>query len=128
MSMPGVTFDFDVTLRAGEDRALDVTLTEPDGVTPVDLSSPGILLWFTAKRLSTDADADALIQRTRADGITTTNAVAGQVTIAIPGAATDGLAGVVDLFCDVRMLRAGLISVPLVGRVRVTPTATRARA
>ncbi len=79
---------------------------------PVDLT--GGRAWFTAKRSPTDVDRNATIAiSTLADdvydlGITVITAVAGQIRIAIPAAATKGLPdNSVDLLYDIQVADSG---------------------
>lgn len=57
-------------LTIGEDRFIDFTVTDADGTTPLDVSTWA--LSFMVKRALADLDADAIIHKTTAEGITVT--------------------------------------------------------
>jgi hypothetical protein len=72
---------------------------------------------FTAKRVPTDADVDALIVKTSDDGIT----VAGQIaTIALEPADTAELRVGSSLFCDIQVTDGvGSVATVWTGRLRI---------
>lgn len=119
------TFGFDLTIRRGDDRMLDLAIVQDDGVTPQDLS--GALLWFTAKRRLSDADADAVLAYREGAGITITNAAAGTATVLVVGTDTAGLAdGDIALLCDVQIRPlGGRVYTAAYGRLIVQPDITR---
>lgn len=86
-----------LTISRGDDRILDILVTDEITGLPVDLT--GMTLWFYVKRTVNDADALALIRKdTEIDpgGVTidpdqTTNT--GMAIVELDAADTDGLAG-----------------------------------
>ena len=65
----------------------------------------GATLWCTAKSKHTDADVDAIFQKTLGDGITVVNAAAGLYTIQIDPADTEALSKVKTvLVYDVQLM------------------------
>ena len=80
--------DFDY--HAGDNKPIDFTLTEADGVTPIDLTG-ATLRWGLFVRLT---DAQALLSKaTGGSGITVTDAAQGKLRIAMAKVDTVGLAG-----------------------------------
>ena len=74
----------------GDDESFNVTVTERDGLTPVDLSNMD--LRFTAKRRIGDLDVDAIIVCTTDDAtITLTTPSSGLARIDVPAGSTDEL-------------------------------------
>jgi hypothetical protein len=86
-----------LTISRGDDRILDILVTDEITGLPVDLT--GMTLWFYVKRAVNDADALALIAKdteVSPGGITidpdqVTNT--GEATVTIDAIDTDGLAG-----------------------------------
>lgn len=118
--------DFELTIRRGDDRVLDLTIVQEDGVTPQNLT--GALLWFTGKRRIGDADTAAVLAYRQGAGITVTNATGGTATVLIAGTDTAGLPdGDVALLCDVQIKPAGgRLYTAAAGRLTVKPDVTRA--
>jgi hypothetical protein len=81
-----------ITTKRGDTLTLDIVVKDADGVV---MNLTGTALRFTVKRKVSDADADAIFQKsTSASTITLTDAVHGEARIVIPPAATSGLAAV----------------------------------
>lgn len=124
--MSSETFDFDVTIRRGDDRQLAVTIYQENGVTPQNLS--GASLWFTGKLHLRDSDADAVLAYTRGAGITVTSDPNGTATVQIVGADTAALPdGAIPLRCDIQVKTAsGNVYTAAYGRIMVAADVTRA--
>ena len=85
MSHQIVDFDY----HAGDNKPIDFTLTEADGVTPIDLTG-ATLRWGLFVRLT---DAQAILSKATGNGITITGAAQGKIRIAMAKVDTVGLAG-----------------------------------
>ena len=79
-----------ITMSRGDSVVLSGSLTL--GGDPYDLS--GASLWFTAKTKHTDADEDAIFQKTVGDGITVVSAAQGLISVAIDPDDTSSLSAV----------------------------------
>lgn len=92
-------------ITRADDRTITVTLTDLAGQ-PFDWT--GSKLWFTAKRLVGDSDANAVIQKTSDPGGGITFPAAGTAKIEIDSADTASLPNskVTRLFWDVQILTA----------------------
>lgn len=124
--MSSETFDFDLTIRRGDDRQLSVTIYQEDGTTPQNLA--GAALWFTGKLHLKDSDADAVLAYTRDAGITVTSEPNGTATVQIAGADTAGLPdGAIPLRCDIQVKTAtNDVYTAAYGRIMVAADVTRA--
>ena len=88
--MTGYT-DFTITQTRGDGRSFRFTVINTnDNDAPIDLSS-WTNLEYLAKRRPEDADADAVIHLTEADGITRTDAPNGVIDLLTDEADTSGL-------------------------------------
>lgn len=67
-----------IVMTRGDTPTIDIHVVDKDGV-DVDLST--VSLWFTAKRKITDTDAQAVIRKTTASGITLVSPSAGTAKI-----------------------------------------------
>lgn len=116
----------DLPLIRGDSAYLDVLITEPDGQ-PADLSV--VALWWTAKHRTSDADANAVMRKTRVSGgIVLTDAVNGAATVVIDATDWAGYTGTGNLVWDLQMKVPGtpdLIRTVANGRVLVTQDVTR---
>lgn len=74
----------------GDDEVIDLTVWQPGGVNPVDLTDAK--LWFYIKAKLEDADADALLRKTTEvdDGITVTDLENGIANVQISHLDTSG--------------------------------------
>lgn len=113
-----------LSMTQGDKHTFDVALTDAAGA-PLDLTSVDIT--FTAKRRLSDADADALIQKTTASGITVdADPTTGLATLVIDAADTVGLASGPALFWDLQIDDgAGDVRTPLSGRLAIASDVTR---
>jgi len=118
------TINWSIVRGDGEVYTIPVTQA---GV-PVDLT--GATLWYTAKRLLTDADSAAVIRKGTLSpliGITITNPAGGIAAIALLGTDTDGLADT-KLYHDAQYQLAGEQPHTLfVGQLKITPDVTRTK-
>lgn len=108
----------------GDDEALLVTLTEADGATPVPLD--GCTLWFTAKARLIDPDTAAIIAKSSApgQGITITDAPAGEATIELTPNDTAALQSVA-LWADLQLMDdSGKVQTPWKGRLVIEADVT----
>ncbi len=90
----------DLVLTKGDTRLLLVTAT-------VDIT--GSALWWTAKRSRDDADADAVLSKSTADGITITDGPAGEATIALAVADWDAVTAPDRLVWDLQERTVGAV-------------------
>lgn len=120
--------NFVLQIRRGDHRTVTIRVTEPDGVTPRDIT--GWQLWLTAKRALADADtaADAIKVSTLAGSITITNAAQGQAEAAILPSHTEGLpASEQTFYVDLQAKDAtGKIGTLRAGKLVVQPDVTQA--
>lgn len=118
--------DFAITAKRGDTIDLEVAVTRNDAA--VDLT--GADCWFTAKRRLSDADADALIQKTLGSGITVIgNAADGNLLVTIDPEDTDSLTRQTVLYCDVQLLEAdGRVTTVASGTLTVELDVTRSTA
>lgn len=93
---------YPLTLRRGDTTGWDLAVVDTAGA-PFNLA--GCTLYFTAKRLLTDADAAAVFQLTNGAGITITDAAGGLARITPRRADTSSLTEDVRLFVDVQISR-----------------------
>lgn len=77
-------------LYAGEDKTVSVSIYQADETTAQNIT--GWALSYRWKRSLDDADADAVLTKTTADGITITNGAGGLCEIAIADTDTDAIA------------------------------------
>jgi hypothetical protein len=110
-----------LSMTRGDDRTLDLAVTF-DGA-PVDLS--GAQLWWTAKMRHLDTDADAVIRKSSADGITVVDAAGGLATVAIKPEDTATLPGSNALWWDLQVKSGGLVHTIAKGRLVVNADVTR---
>lgn len=95
-----------IVMRRGDTPEWDIEIFEADGTTPFDLT--GCTVWLTAKRLITDADADAIFQLTTTAGtITITDAANGECTAQPLAAQTSSLTTDIQGLFDVQVRTAG---------------------
>lgn len=115
----------DISLPFGEDRNFFAgPFVQEDGFgvdQPVDLLQAGTKMWFTLKLALEDADVDAILQKTEADGITfdlpvtaennlaTIEVNAADWPVAYPGPI---------LYYDIQLKHAGEITTPFRGICR----------
>lgn len=117
--------EINLVAKRGDDEEYEFTITVADGG-PFDLTDCDLA--FTAKRLLTDPDSDAVIVKTLGDGITVTDAENGEATLVIASADTVGLT--VDrrglhFYYDIQVTESdGLISTPIEGRLTVRSDVT----
>lgn len=76
-------------MRAGEDREVEITVTDADGVATSIAGLTDIV--FYAKKQFTDADADAVIKLSIGSGLTVINAAAGRLDMKVPDSQTTAL-------------------------------------
>lgn len=82
----------------------------------------GKTIRFTAKKKYTDVDDDAIIQKTSSDGITVTDAVAGQAILTVDPTDTESLpASVVSLFFDIQLVNGDEVDQAVAGNLVVYP-------
>lgn len=92
----------DISVRRGDGIRFAVTVTNADSGAPIDLSTAAI--WCTAKRDLADADADAVFQVTKADGLITVDGADNNVAhVLVPAEDTVGLLRTTTLFYDVQI-------------------------
>lgn len=116
--------DFTIQMYRGDDEELSGVIFDTDGLTPLDIT--GWSLWFTAKNAIADLDASAVFQLETGSGITLTTPAAGEYTIAIAAADTDGLSGDKTLFCDLQGKDgAGKVRTFLTGKIAIVAEITR---
>lgn len=116
---------FNHTIYRGDTPSFTLTFTRAG--TAFDIG--GASVWFTAKRKVTDADADAVFQKTIGDGVTLTALGAGGIaTATLAEADTESLPDhEVALEVDVQLLEAdGTKTTTSRGVLRVRPDVSRA--
>ena len=77
----------DLKIFRGDSPCFEITVTQPDGGKPLVGAQK---LWFTAKRLLSDSDEQAVIRKSTAsgEGIVITDAEQGKATLRIDSADT----------------------------------------
>lgn len=94
--------DFEFRESRGDTIQLLVPVTRNGS--PVDITDAQF--YFTAKRSKTDADVNAIIQKSSGDGISILDASGGMAVIVIQPEDTDFLDDEPRLYCDVQMVEA----------------------
>lgn len=118
--------DFSLTVKRGDTIDLEVPILRDD--VAVDLT--GADIWFTAKRRLTDADADAVAQKSIGSGIVVVgDAADGTVLVTLDPADTDSLTKQTVLTCDIQLVEAdGRVTTVASGTLTVELDATRSTA
>lgn len=112
-----------INLIKGNSADFDVTVTLDSE--PYDLTTHKV--WFTVKDSRSDPDADAYVKVTTADGITITNAAAGEITISLTPEETDALPTGFTLECDVQIRTPeGKVYTVLFDQIEVEERVTKA--
>lgn len=108
-------------ITRGDRNVFDLALTGADG-TALDLTD--LTIAFTAKRRLRDADDDAVLAKTTANGIAIVSAIGGTATLTLEGEDTTDLEG--PLYWDVQVDDlAGDIRTPLRGKLVIVHDVTR---
>lgn len=113
-----------LTLTRGDTNTFDVVCAVNGTV--YDLT--GADLHLTAKNGIDDADADAVIELTLADGITVTDAEGGEVTLTFAPSTTSALPHGRRLWWDLQAIKGGAITTLFKGRIFISGDVTRATA
>lgn len=113
------------SMYRGDDEALELTLLDADGVTPLDLT--GCSIRFTAKRKDSDTDANAIIAKVTPSEIEIdANPLLGLATVYIVPADTSALTAKTKLLWDVQVTDgAGLVHTVATGTLTILPDITR---
>lgn len=121
---------FDLEMTRGDDRILKLTATWPEALPPsiaqgdpYDLS--GKALWFTAKLRKTDADANAVFQKTHLSGISVNPQKSNEARIEIKGSDTASLTKDAVLECDAQVKDGEKVFTVASGKLRVKTDVTR---
>lgn len=102
-----------ITVTAGDDRDLTLTLTDIDG-DPIDLT--GASVWFTVEHL---------FQKTIGDGIVVSAPLTGVATISVSAADTSGVSARTTYRYDVQVRTAlGKTKTPIMGTFIIRPDVT----
>lgn len=114
-----------LTMHRGDTESFTMTLTDSLG-DPLNLTGSG--LTFTAKRRLFDADVDAVIVKTEADGIVVdADPTTGIVVLTIEPGDTETLENLRTLHWDIQVDDgAGDVRTPVLGRLAVLADVTRA--
>lgn len=115
--------EFAITAKRGDTIELSVTVTRSGAA--VDLTDAD--LTFTAKRRYSDADADAVVQKTLGDGIAVVgDAEDGEILVTLDPEDTDSLTRQTVLLCDVQLVESdGRVTTVASGTLTITPDVTR---
>jgi hypothetical protein len=113
-----------LSIHRGDTETFTITLTDGAG-DPLDLT--GLAITFTAKRRVSDADEDAVIQKTDVDGIVVdADPTSGIAVLTIEPADTADLEDLRTLHWDVQVDDGvGGVRTPLLGRLAITADVTR---
>jgi len=116
-----------LSMIRGDTRSFALTLTDGAG-SPLDLTD--VTLTFTAKLRLTDADDEAIIVKTDADGIEISDDPSdGMATLTIDPEDTEVLGYSRSLYWDLQVEDAlGAVQTPLSGRLSIRADVTRDRA
>lgn len=116
------TVNFDPIAR-GDSDDLDGTVTTAAGVA---VNITGFSIWFTLKWSKGDADVDAVLQKTTADGITITSGADGEFTVTIDAGDLDAVDKDASLYYDIQIKDGtGKVYTRQEGLYRVTRDVTR---
>ena len=122
----------DYAFYRGDSLVIDLTITQTNGgvTAPVDLT--GATLWMTAKKRSTDADAQAVFQVKTPDDIKIDNdPLIGKARIVVPGSATTALryepnVARIELLYDVQVkTETGIVQTVALGKLFVDQDITQ---
>jgi hypothetical protein len=118
----------DAPFFQGTTPSLTVTVTLPDGVTPVNIA--GAKIYLTCKKDPADSDADALFQLSTTGGAivisTQFGATLGQFVATFASANTAALSALLSYLYDCRVILSGNVQDVLYGKITVTPSITQA--
>lgn len=107
-----------LSMIRGDTLVLRVTLEQAGA--PVTLTD--YVAIFSAKRAYTDADGDRVFQCSVGDGIVFTSPSTGVLTVTVVPEKTESLpAYETQLVYDLQMVKAGVVSTPLYGKLTVKP-------
>src|SRR3712207_2587147 len=118
------TLDFDLTIRRGDTKEWDLTVTR-NGVAE---NITGWSVWFTAKDNIRKADSDAKVRLTVGSGITITNGAGAIARSRMAPSVTASMILTQDLVltADVQVKNgAGDVYTLLTGRLTIKPDVTR---
>lgn len=125
---PDETLGFKIKreLNRGETVEIEYDLVDRNSA-PVDLSLPGVKVWFTVKDYLVRADSQALWQGTLSSGIDLVASTAGKIRVVVPAATSQHVPdGIVKLYYDLRLLDAlGRTTVIEKGLFLVAPSVTK---
>ena len=112
----------ELSMYRGDTKSWPFTI-EVNGVA---LNITGASFWFTAKNKISDADVDAVFQKTVGDGITITSASEGKIEVKLAEGDTNTLTKRKRLHFDLQMKEAsGDVSTPMAGVLVVDLDVTR---
>lgn len=114
-----------IKMTRGDSKAIAGKVTTVPAGAAVDITSH--LIWFTAKRRISDADNEAVFQKTVGDGITVTDGPAGEFAIQINPSDTSGLSDVEanNLYYDLQVKTGSTVQTLSKGRLLVEYDVTK---
>ncbi len=115
-------------VERGDTVVIDYDLVDPDLGAPLDLTLPGVKVWFTVKYYLDDKDVKALAQLTLGAGIATRDVLtSGRIRVTLPATVTAQVnEGATRLYYDLQVLDGtGRVTTVEKGLFVVEPDVTR---